>query len=117
MQSYNQKRGIKRKINCSDFPKSSEEYRNQRHYWKSYLYNLDAHVYEALTYEKNIGAQSNINYWITHFKKVPNQFIILFHDLVHPKIIEQMLIKQMINIEQYRECTYISGYPSQFYFN
>lgn len=117
MQSHNQKRGIKRKVNCSDFPESVEEYRNKHQYWKTYLYNLDAHVYEALLYETNIKVQSNTSYWMIHFKKVPIQYIVMYHDLVHPKIIDQMLIKQMINIEQYRECTYLNGYPSQFYFN
>jgi hypothetical protein len=117
MQHYNHIRGIKRKINCSDFPDSIEEFRSERQYWKTYLYNIDAHVYEAFLYEENINVHTNINYWMKHYNKaVPIHFIIMFHDLVHPKIIDKMLDMQIITIKQYEMCTYTAGYPSNFYF-
>jgi hypothetical protein len=88
------------------------------HAYKNYLYDLDAFVFEAILNcnRDESKIQETISLWIQHYAMVPSQFIVKFHDLVHPRIVDQMLISGQLNESQHRACEYITGYPCNLYF-
>jgi|Laugresu1bdmlbdd_1035124.scaffolds.fasta_scaffold24249_1 hypothetical protein len=122
-------RGIKRKFNSEwnndDLYNEDNKHNiysiNKPHYnnddfWKQYIYNLDAYIYEEFECYTYITSKANPEYWIHEFIRVPKCFIIKYHDLIHPKILNHMYESNLLTNEEYNLCTYTMGYPSKIYF-
>ena len=115
--SYSEKRGIKRKAD-SEWDMDGDNIRGYNgQYWKRYLYDLDCFVYEEfLDVYPKIPKTPDFNKWMVQFANVPKCFIVKYHDLVHPMILDYMFDINYLTKEEYKSCTYPMGYPSRFYF-
>lgn len=121
MFSHSEKRGIKRKAG-SEWSMSEDDVRGPNgQYWKRYLYDLDGFVYadfvDGFVYEDPENPKTHdFNKWMMQFANVPKCFIVKYHDLVHPMILDYMFDINYLTIEEYKSCAYPMGYPSSFYF-
>jgi len=114
MFNSSEKRGIKRKAD-SEWGMNEDNTRcSDGQFWKRYLYDLDAFVYEAfLDSDPNM---LNFGKWMVQFENVPKCFIIKYHDLVHPMMLEYMVSINHLTQDEGKSCRYPMGYPSKFYF-
>ncbi len=104
---------IKRKREY-EFDTSSNGRCSNDQFWKQYLFDLDSFVYEAFLY--SYVTKQDCSKWMMQFAQVPKCFIIKYHDLVHPIMLDHMLEINHITKDEHTSCIYPSGYPSQFYF-
>jgi hypothetical protein len=114
MISCGEKRGMKRKTDSEWGMNDDNMRRSESHFWKKYLFELDAFVYEDFYY--NNPETEDLNKWMMHFTNVPKCFIIKYHDLVHPKMLDYMVKIDHITVNECATCIYPMGYPSRFYF-
>jgi len=114
MISCGEKRGSKRKAD-SEWGMNEDNTRcSDGVIWKRYLYDLDAFVYEDFI---NVDPQTqDLDKWMVHFLNVPKCFIVKYHDLVHPKMLDYMVQIEYLTEDESKSCIYPMGYPSVFYF-
>ena len=120
MQVCTQQRGTKRNVQMADWGwlEEADNRRSEHQFYKTFLYDLDAHVFEAI---ENCGQdqskiQETVSLWMPQYFIIPSHFIVKFHDLVHPMVVDRMLETGKLTQDQHRACHYSTGYPCNLYF-
>lgn len=114
MFNHTEKSSMKRKLDYEWRMNEDNMRCSDGQFWKHYLFDLDAFVYEAfLNSDPEI---INFNKWMLHFANVPKCFIIKYHDLVHPMMLDYMVSINHLTQDEGKSCQYPMGYPSTFYF-